>query len=107
MPNDDIRLTEILTTASAVANYLGAVDVSADHLAYSIAILLDEITMEDLGRPLSPLVRRLPPGMGGGAEPKVRDLAQRWFAAVGGDVTAVLTTLQLQQFRADVEQLRS
>ena len=107
MSNDDIRLTEILTTASAVANYLGEVDVSAEHVAHSIQILLGEITLEDLGRPLSPLVRRLPPGQAGGAEPEVRALAQRWFAELGGDVTAVLTPEQRDQLRGDIAALRS
>ena len=107
VPDDDIRLTEILTTASAVANYLGEVDVSASHLAHAIAILLGETTLEDLGRPLSPLIRRVPPGQAGGADPEVRALAQRWFAELGGDVTAVLTPQQLIQLREEIARLRA
>lgn len=107
MPDDNITLAEILTTASAVANYLGAVDVSADHVAHSVAILLGELTMQDLGRPLSPLVRRLPPGQAGGADPAIRDLAGRWFTELGGDVTASLTAAQLSQFRDEVQELRA
>lgn len=102
MAQDELTLAEILTTASAVANYLGAIDVTPDHVAAALEILLGETRMEDLGRPLSPLVRRLPPGQAGSADVAVRDLAGRWFDALHGDVHAVFSAQQLSEFRAEV-----
>ena len=90
---EPLRLTEILTTSSAVANYLGQPDVTAGHMLSAIAILRGEMTMESLGRPVSPLVPRVPGG--GGADPRVRELAQRWFAKLGGEVGAALDDVQL------------
>jgi hypothetical protein len=101
-PAGGIRLTDVLTTASAVANYLGAGDVTPAHLRTALAIVLGEGTIEDAGRPVSPLVRRQP---GGSAQPAVRELVQRWFAALGGDPLATFTPEQLARFRADVEAL--
>jgi hypothetical protein len=90
---DPLRLTEILTTSSAVANYLGQPEVTAGHMLTAIAILRGEATLESLGRPVSPLVPRARGG--GGADPRVRELARRWFARLGGDVTAALDDAQL------------
>ncbi|MBE0609887.1 MAG: hypothetical protein IH609_10930 [Dehalococcoidia bacterium] len=90
---EPLRLTEILTTSSAVANYLGQPDVTAAHMLSAIAILRGEMTMESLGRPVSPLVPRVRGG--GGADPRVRELARRWFARLGGDVGAALDDVQL------------
>jgi hypothetical protein len=90
---EPLRLTDILTTSSAVANYLGESNVTAGHMLSAIAILRGEVTMESLGRPVSPLVPRARDG--GGADPRVRELAQRWFARLGGDVGAALDDVQL------------
>jgi hypothetical protein len=90
---EPLRLTEILTTSSAVANYLGQPDVTAGHMLSAIAILRGETTIESLGRPVSPLIPRARGGAG--AHPRVRELAQRWFARLGGDAGAVLDEGQL------------
>lgn len=100
---EQLRLTDILTTASAVANYLGQPDVSADHVLHAIAVLRGEESMESLGRPRSPLVPR-PPG-GPGADPRVRVVAQRWFARLGGEVTAELDEEQLAELRSDLTEI--
>jgi hypothetical protein len=94
-----IRFVEVLTTGSAVANYLGAADVSARHLLWAIAILREEATLEDLGRPLSPLVRRGQPG----SEPEVRQFAQRWFARLGSDPHAGLAGELLAEMLQELE----
>ena len=88
MPTDEpLRFADILTTASAVANYLGVADVTATHVLDAIAILREERTMEDLGRPVSPLVPR---GGERGVEPRVRELVQHWWHELGEDVNATL-----------------
>lgn len=100
---EPLRLTEILTTSSAVANYLGQPDVTADHVLRAIAILQGTQTMESLGRPVSPLVPRGPAG--GGADPRVRDLAQRWFATLGRDLGAAFDDDQLADFIRDLREI--
>lgn len=102
---EPLRLTEILTTSSAVANYLGQPEVTAGHMLSAIAVLRGEMTMESLGRPVSPLVSRIQGG--GGAEPRVRELAQRWFARLGGDVGAALDDVQLASFLEELYGLTS
>lgn len=100
-----LRFADILTTASAAAHFLGEGQVVAEHLLHSIAILSGEMTLEDLGRAVSPLVRRNPPGMGGTASPVVRELAQRWFALLGSDTAAVLSPAQLAELVEEIRRL--
>ena len=103
MSADAIRFTDILTTASAIANYLGVSEVTAAHLLDSVAILEGAKTMDDLGRPVSPLVPR--PRGGPGATDEVRQLAQRWFASLGSDPLAELDLAALERLRHDVAAL--
>ncbi len=102
--SERLRLSDILTTASAVANFVGAHDVGASHLLSAIELLQGSKTLDDLGRPLSPLVSRMT-GAGSGATDSVKELAQRWFALQNGDVRYELTEQQLATFRAEVEAL--
>jgi len=104
--NDDLRLTDILTTASAVANYLGVPEVRASHVRDAIAILQDRKSMDDLGRPQSPMLSRLI-GSGKGADPAVAELARHWFERLGGDVTATLDEAALTEFEAALEALEN
>lgn len=101
-----LRLTEVLTTASAVANYLGVPQVNASHMLSAVAILREEMTLDDLGRPQSPLVSRMT-GAGSGAEPAARELAQRWFARFGKDVTREFSEAELDEFLGEVRALAS
>ncbi len=105
-PPERLRFADVLTTGSAVANYLGEANVTAHHLLSSIAILKGELVLEDLGRAVSPLVRRTPPGMGGAVDAPVRLLAQRWFALLGADTNATISEAQLADLVAELEQLR-
>lgn len=105
--SESLRFADILTTGSAAANYLGGANVAAEHLLYGIAILNHEMTIEDLGRAVSPLVRRTPPGMGGTVAPGVRELAQRWFEMLGADTNATITPAQLAELVEELRQLRS
>lgn len=105
MPGDDpIRLTDILTNASTIADYLGAIEVEPEHLEHAAALLLGEVTMDDLGRGR--------PALGGsgrpplGASEAVRSLAQRWFDRLERDPTAPLTPEQISDFRHEVAALR-
>ncbi len=83
-----IRFVDILTTASAVASYLGAPLVTAAHLIEAVAILRGEKSVEELGRPVSPLVSRS--SQGAEVEQTARELVQHWFFAVGQDINAAL-----------------
>ena len=99
--SDGLRLTEILTTASAIANFVGDADVGPGHVLDAIAVLEGEKGMGDFGRPVSPLV----PRGKAGAAPAVREIAQRWFAVLGSDVKAALSARQLDELRAELRAL--
>lgn len=98
-------LAELLTTAAAVANYRGESDVCAAHVLDALAVQLGEKSLEDLGRALSPLVRRMP-GLAGGATPGVRAFAQRWFEALDRDAQAPLGAGVIARMRLEIELLR-
>ena len=102
-PRDELRFTDVLTTASAVANYLGESRVTADHVLKALSVLAGNSRMEELGRPVSPLVPRHPPGVDAGVDPAVQELVQRWFAALGSDVESVLTPEKVETLRAELE----
>jgi len=97
---EHLRLTEILTTSAAVADYLGEPVVVPAHLLRAIEILRGEISIDALGRPVSRFVPR--PEGSGGAHTRVREIAQLWFARLGGDFTAVLDETQLAEFVIDL-----
>lgn len=102
---DAIRFADVLTTASAAANYLGESAVRPLHLKQAIGILTGALRLEDLGRPVSPLVPRTLPGAGSSVQPAVRELAQRWFASLGSDYAALLSDENLQRLRMEVDAL--
>ncbi len=99
------RLTDILTNASAIADYLGQPIVTANHLLQAIAILEERLAMTDLGRPVSPMLRNFRPQPG--ADPAIRELAQRWYADLGSSVQAELTDEQFAKFRSELDALAS
>jgi len=101
MPNPGTRFTDILTTASSVASYLAASDVTPLHMLDALDILEGRVRLEDLGRARSPLAP-LPPPVHGGAEPAVRELAQRWFERVGRDPEALLGADDVDALRQDL-----
>lgn len=99
--SEALRLTDILTTAAAVANFKGVPDVAAEHLLLAIEVLQGTKTLDDLGRPVSPLVSRMS-GAGSSATPGVKALAQRWFARQGSDPTYELTEDELETLRGEL-----
>ena len=101
---EGLRLSEILTTSSAVANYRGVRNVRALDVLDAVAMLRGEKALDDLGRPLSPMVSRIS-GAGSGATDGVRELAQRWFAALGEDPTAELDDQQQRNFELELSAL--
>ncbi len=101
MPGPGIRFTDILTTASSVASYLAAPDVTARHMLDAFDILEGRVKLEDLGRARSPLAP-LPPSLHGGAEPAVRELAQRWFERLGHDPESLLDAGQVETMRTEL-----
>jgi hypothetical protein len=98
-PEPSVRFADVLTTASAVANYLGEPDVSIGHIAQAVAILLEEKTLDELGRPTSPLFRRPSPP---GATSAARELVGRWFVEIGNDPNADLAGEKLGRFRSEL-----
>ncbi|MGE5597179.1 MAG: hypothetical protein ACM3S1_14240 [Hyphomicrobiales bacterium] len=102
MEPEPIRFADILTMASSVATFLAAPEVTAAHAIDGIAILRGERRIEDLGRPLSPLLRRAQQPQGGGVEPALRELVQRWYVRLGSP-DATLDDGQLSEFLADLQ----
>lgn len=103
---DQLRLTEVLTTSTSVATYLGQPTVEPTHLLLAVKVLLGETTMDNLGRPQSPLLIRVS-GAGSTVAPDVRDLAQRWFARFDHNPLREFTPAELDEFVAEVSGLRS
>ncbi|MGD9932983.1 MAG: hypothetical protein AB7T37_04620 [Dehalococcoidia bacterium] len=97
-----ISFTDILTTSASVASYLGAAHVAPEHVQHAIALLLEETVLEDIGRPLPPLVPRPAPGP---ATPGVRHLAQRWISGLGSDPARTLTGSELRSIRDEISAL--
>lgn len=102
--DDRLRLTDILTTASATANFTGERDVQLQHLLIAIDLLQGRKTLDDLGRPLSPLVSRMT-GAGTGATEQVKALAQLWFERQHGDAMHELSTGELDELEAEIQEL--
>lgn len=102
--DDGLRLSDILTTASAVANFIGAREVDPGHILTAIDLLQGTKTLDDLGRPLSPFVSRMT-AAGSGATDPMKQLAQRWFARQGADVMYELSPEELAEFRAEAASL--
>ncbi len=102
--DETLRLTDILTTASAAANFTGDRDVQPQHLLTAIDLLHGRKTLDDLGRPQSPLVSRMT-GAGSGAAPEVRELAQRWFEKQRGDVMYELSPPELNDLVMEIQAL--
>lgn len=100
---EPVRFVDVLTMAAAVANYLGDPMVAPPHLVEAIDILSGAKTMEDLGRPVAPLVPR---SAGGAVEPAVRELVRRWFADLGGDPRAELDAAQVSAFIGELRGLQ-
>lgn len=100
---DDLRFLDVLTTATALTNHLGASLTTAEHLLLAVDILRGTRTIESLGQQQSPLLRarRPEPGVDGA----LRELVQRWFERVGGRGDVVLAGDDLAQFLRDLESL--
>lgn len=79
--------------------------MAALHVVHAIDILTGAITIDALGKPLSPLVPRTPPGMGSTVAEPVRQAVQRWFAALGANPTAPLSTDDLIRLRDEFSAL--
>ena len=103
---EGLRLAEILTTSTAVANFLGAPDVSPRHVLSAVEMLTGRKTLDDLGRPQSPLLSRVT-GAGSGVDPVVKALAQEWVTKLGGDARAELDDKALAEFEAELRTLES
>ena len=65
----------------------------------AIAILLGEKSLDDLGRPASPLVPR--PAKPG-ASLEVKELVQRWFEALDSNPHELLDATTLERLRSEL-----
>ncbi|GAB4327027.1 MAG: hypothetical protein Kow0010_10370 [Dehalococcoidia bacterium] len=101
---EPVRFVDVLTTASAVAHYRGHGTVTAAHLADALSIVLGEKSMEDLGRPASPMLRHGETGVD--VSPAVRELAMHWFDALGNDPAATLDEGQVEELRRELHSLQ-
>jgi hypothetical protein len=98
---DSLRFTEILTTATAVASYLGANEIGAAHVQMAVAVLRENVTLADLGAAPSPLVPRSRSTPVSGP---VRELVQRWFADLGSDPLVEIDEEGIEVFLAELGQ---
>lgn len=107
MPESEgmLRFVDVLTTSAAVTSFLGVAVTTASHIIAAVAILQGELTIEDLGRPVSPLLRsaRGPQSV----DPAVRHLVQSWFQRVGGTGDAEIGGEQLRLFVGELRLLES
>lgn len=100
-----IRFTDILTTATALAQYLGDNEINAFHLAESVGLLRGQRTLDEFGPGRSPLIPRDPGGPAVGAE--LRDLTQAWFARLGSDPASELEESAVDEFLQELTALDS
>lgn len=100
---DDLRFLDVLTTATALTNHLGASLTTAEHLLLAVDILQGERSIESLGQQRSPLLRAHRPEPG--VESALRELVQRWFERLGGTGGAILAGDDLAQFLHDLDGL--
>lgn len=100
---EPFRFVDLLTTASAVASYLGAPELTPEHVVAALAVLDRSLNLEDLGRAVSPLVPK-PPG-GPAVAVRVREFAQGWVTRPGNDPTCPLTGERLALLRDEIAKL--
>jgi len=99
----NIRFTDILTTATALAHYLGEPEVTPRLLRDSVAILREEKAIEDFGPGRSPFIPRDP--MGATVPRTVRELTQAWFHRLGDDPTVELEEGAVDEFLQELAAL--
>jgi hypothetical protein len=99
---DRPSLADLLTTASAASHFAGEQVIRLEHLLQAIRLQTGELTMEELGKPVSPLVQRYPRGLGPAVEPQLRELVQRWFLRLGSQATVALSHEEIAALRADI-----
>lgn len=100
---EPLRFVDILTTASAAANYEASPSVEARHMVSAVRILRGELSVEDLGRPISPLIAsRMARG---GVASLVQELVRRWYAALGDDPSAELDPQSVDRLLAELAEI--
>ncbi|MBH76848.1 MAG: hypothetical protein CL897_01245 [Dehalococcoidia bacterium] len=97
---EPLRFFDILNMASSVASAHGARAVAPTHLLEALAVLMGEVQLENLGDVVSPLGHGRPQLSVDGA---VQELTQRWFKKLGSSPDATLGSVELRDYRAEVE----
>ncbi len=95
---EEIRFLDLLTTATAVANFRGSDTVCAEHFEIAADILRGLKSMDETGGPGSLPVSR---GAGGNVAPALQELVQDWYRRLGGDPDATIDDDALEVFLAE------
>jgi len=100
-----LRFTDILTNAAAIATLLGDDDVTARHLGQAVQLLRDEVTVDQLGKPRSPLGRET--AQGPRVSPQLQAFVQLWYRELGFAPLAMIDGEQLARFLREAAALET
>lgn len=102
-PSEAIRFVDILTTASSIAGARDAPELGVEELVLAVRVVSGVMDIADVGEAIHPLLIR-----GSDAKPvvaEVRELVQRWYAAVGGTGDSELPPADVERFVRELEAL--
>ena len=102
MAVEPFRFTDVLTTASAIADLHGSPEVLPAYLSDAVDVLCLRKSMQDLGRARSPFIPRQPGGPEVG--PELQRFVGEWFERLGSDVTATVDERMAAEFVAELRQ---
>ena len=100
-----VRFTDVLTMATSITNFLGEGLVEPKHAVLALDVLEGARSLESLGRPLSPLVRRAPGGPA--VDDRLKLLVQQWWNDLGATPDAELTSAVRRRLRDALAALES
>jgi len=96
--DEEIRFLDLLTTATAVANFRGSDTVCAEHFEMAADILRGLKSMDESAGPAPPLFSG---GGSGAVAPALQELVQDWYRRLGGDPDATIDDDALDVFLAE------
>jgi len=102
-PSESVRFVDILTTASSIAGARSTPQLGVDELVLAVRVVSGAMAIDDVGEAIHPLLIR-----GQDAKPvapEVRQLIQRWYAAIGGTADSELPPADIERFVQELEAL--
>ncbi len=102
-PSEAIRFVDILTTASSIAGARNTPQLGVEELVLAIRVVSGAMAIEDVGEAVHPLLIRGNDSKP--VDPLVRELVQRWYAAVGGTGDSELPPADIERFVLELEAL--